>query len=426
MPRPDQPTGRSPEPGPGGGGGASQDAGRLQIVPAGGDSRALAGFRPDPEMPLELSDFDRRLSRGWVLASFLLAVIAPVLAAGWFLTSVASDRFTAEFRVAVRSSQAAVFSGMGDLIGFPGASRVGKDSQVLVQFLQSRAIIEDLQDEVPIRQMFSAPGIDPVSRLAPDAPIERLVKYWNDRVNARFEAANSTVVVRVTAFAPADALRLSQSLLRRAESFVNTLSEQARQDAVLFARREVANAEARLTRARLALAGLQNRENVLDPVKSGESSQALAAKLREQIARQRAILATQKSQLSDDAPSVRATRNVIAGLEAELRRVDATATAQGAAPDAGRPLNAVIREYQAIASELSYAEGAYASALSSLEAARIDASRKQIYLATVVAPGLPEERVFPRPLPDVLLVGSIALALWLIGLLVVYSIREHR
>jgi len=401
----------------------------LEIVPADDAARAVAQYSDPAPTPLNLSDLDRGMSRGWVAFSFLVVVIVPLLVMGWFFTRVASDRFTAEFRVAVRSSEATVFTGVGALMGLPGASMVSKDSQVLVQFLHSRAIIEDLQDSVPVRQMFSSPSIDRFSRIAPDAPIESFVKYWNKRVESRFEASNSTVVVRVTAFAPQDALALSESLLVRAESFVNTLSEQARKDAVLFAKGEVASAETRLTKARISLANLQDRENVLDPIKSGESSQALAAKLREEITRQRAILATQKTQLSDDAPSVRATRNVINGLELELQRIDSAATSQSVPADAarsGKPLSTVIREYQTITGELGYAESAYASALSSLEAARISAARKQIYLATVVAPGLPEERVFPRPVSGLLLIGSIAAALWLIGLIAVYSVREHR
>lgn len=402
---------------------------RFEIVPATDTDNAVAEYKASPPPPLNLSDLDRGMSRRWVLASFVFVVLAPLFVAGWFLTNVASDRFTAEFRVAVRSSETAIFSGMGDLMGLTGASQVSKDSQVLVQFLQSRAIIEDLQSDTPIHMLFAKPEIDWLSRIEPDAPIERFVKYWNERVESRFESSNSTVVVRVTAFTPKDALNLSERLLVRAESFVNTLSEQARQDAVLFARAEVKNAETRLTNARIAVANLQDRESVLDPIKSGESSQALAAKLREEIARQRAILATQKSQLDDDAPSVRATVNVIEGLELEMRRIDTAATSQttnSEGQDASKPLSAVIREFQTISGELGYAEGAYASALSSLEAARIDAARKQIYLATVVAPGLPEERVFPRPIADLLLVGSIAFALWLIGLIGIYSIREHR
>ncbi|MEE9387261.1 MAG: hypothetical protein V3U96_01510 [Paracoccaceae bacterium] len=402
---------------------------RFAIVPADKSGREVAEFNPETPPLIELSDLDSPVPRGRLLFSFVIVVVAPLIAAAWFLTSIASDRFTAEFRVAVRSSEAAVFAGMGELMGLPGASRVSKDSQVLVQFMQSRAIVEELQGKVPVRGLFGKTDIDWLSRIAPEAPIEEFVKYWNKRVETRFEASNSTVVVRVTAFTPQDALTLSELLLVHAESFVNTLSENAREDAVDFARNEVRSAEDRLTNARIALVELQDRENVLDPIKSGESSQALTAGLQEEITRQRAKLATQLTQLSNGAPSVRGTLNVIEGLELELRRIDAAATSQpsDALGDAARkPLSAVIREFQTITGELGYAEGAYASALSSLEAARIDAARKQIYLATVVAPGLPEQRVFPRPASDLTLIASIALAIWIIGLIGLYSIREHR
>lgn len=418
----------------------SQTEPNTAIAKTDGDRRLEIVVKPDqqdvahyktPTLPeLELYDLGKGISRFWLVSSFLTVVILPTLLAAWFLTNIASERYVSGFRVAVRSAEIPVFGGgMGSLLGLSGASRVANDSQVLVQYLQSRAVIRDLEGEVPIRAIFSKPDIDYFSRLEENAPIERLVAQWNKFVISGFESSNSTVVLEVTAFSPEDALLISERILIRAESFVNTLSAQAREDAVLFATREVENSEVRLTDARIGLAELQDREQILDPIKSGEFSLSLAARLREEIAIQNAILTTQKTRLSDDSPSVRATKDIIVGLEAELQKINAETTAKAGdndGADASKPLTAIIREFQKITDELGYAEGAYASALASLEAARIEGSRKQIYLATVVAPGLPEESVFPRPIADTLLMLSIVFAIWLVGLIGVYAVREHR
>lgn len=402
------------------------DPKRFEIV-AKDENRALSEYAPPVLEDIDLTDFGRGVPRFWVFVSFILCVALPSALIGWFLIAIASERYTSEFRVAVRSSDVPVFSGVGELMGLNGASKITNDSQVLVQYLKSRSVISDLENSIPIRQFYSRAGLDPLSSIEIDAPIERWVKHWNRFTEISFEKSNSTIVARFTAFSPVDAHAISQNVLIKAESYINTLSDQARKDALSFANSEVSNAETRVTDARLALAQLQDAQNILDPIKSGETAQALSSKLNEEIIRLRAVLATQRTQLDENAPSVRVTKNLIMGLESELENIGRQTTALSATNDQDvKPLTVIIREYQAITDELGYAERSYLSAISSLEAARIDASRKQIYLATVVAPSLPEEKVFPKPISGTLLAFGIALAVWLIGLISVYSIKEHR
>ena len=171
---------------------------------------------------------------------------------------------------------------------------------------------------------------------------------------------------------------------------------------------------------------LQDKESILDPQASAQSTLTLAAKLREEIARRNAELSAQRARLSASAPSVRATEDGIAGLSQELERVEAQATARRASvADDGRPLSSVLGAFQQLGDEKTFAEKEYVSALTSLETARMDAAKQQIYLATIVSPGKPEEPSFPRPPRDVAIVFGVALAVWLVGLLAFHSVREH-
>ena len=123
---------------------------------------------------------------------------------------------------------------------------------------------------------------------------------------------------------------------------------------------------------------------------------SLAAKLKEQIANKNAALSTQRAQLSADAPSVQATRDELAGLQRELAKVEAQVTALPLKANGGeKPLTSVLGAFQQLADDKVFAEKAYQSALTSLETARMDASKQQVYLATIVPPGLPEEAAFP-------------------------------
>lgn len=353
--------------------------------------------------------------------SFAIVVLLPCLFALWFLTSFASNRYTAELRLAVRSTDAPVMTGMGDMLGLPSQNAASQDAQALVQYLQSRAVIADL--DMDVGQIYGAPQIDSWSRLHRDAVAEDVLKTWRQFVRPTYESSNNTVLIRVTTFAPDTSRDLSLALIGQSDAFVNQLSQTARSDALRFARAELAAAEQRLSAARLALATLQDREATLDPTQDAAAADALLARLNEQIATQRAILATQRTQLGADAPSIRVTEQIIAGLRSELDRIRATTMSNDAG--LGRPLSAVLRDFQVVNNELDYAQRAYDSALSTYEAARIEADRRQTYLATVVAPALPEKASFPSPVSGLLLTLVLSLGVWLIGWVTAFAIKDH-
>jgi len=338
----------------------------------------------------------------------------------------ASDRFVSEFRVAVRSIEPIKTGGMSDLFGFAGVSQAGNDSNAVVQYLQSRQAIEDLGGAKIIQPVYDDSSVDWFSRLRAGPPIEELTRYWDRMVDSYYESSTGTIIVRVSAFKPPDAYRIAAQLLANAEGLVNRLSERARHDSVAFAAQELSQAEARLTDVRAKLKVLQDQESILDPQKTAEMTLSLAAKLKEQIANKSAALSTQRAQLSADAPSVQATRDEIAGLQRELAKVEAQVTALPLKPNGGeKPLTSVLGAFQQLADDKVFAEKAYQSALTSLETARMDATKQQVYLATIVPPGLPEEASFPKPAREIALTFGVALAIWLIGLLGVHSVREH-
>jgi capsular polysaccharide transport system permease protein len=368
----------------------------------------------------------RSWTRSLALLSFLAMVVAPTIAATYYTMFWASDRFVSEFRVAVRSIQPIKTGGMADLFGFAGVSQAGNDSNAVVQYLQSRQAIKDLGGAKTVQVVYDDPSIDWFSRLRAGPPIEELTRYWDRMVDSYYESSTGTIIVRVSAFRPSDAYRIAAQLLANAEALVNRLSERARYDSVAFAAQELSQAESRLTDVRAKLKVLQDQESILDPQKTAEMTLSLAAKLKEQIANKNAALSTQRAQLSADAPSVQATRDELAGLQRELAKVEAQVTALPLKANGGeKPLTSVLGAFQQLADDKVFAEKAYQSALTSLETARMDASKQQVYLATIVPPGLPEEAAFPKPAREIALTFGVALAIWLIGLLGVHSVREH-
>jgi capsular polysaccharide transport system permease protein len=364
-----------------------------------------------------------RLRGSWLIfISFLAMVAAPTLAIGGYMGTIAASRYVSEYRVAIRTVEPLKSVGFSNLFGLAGASQASNDAEAVVQYLQSREPVDELDRTIGLRARYSSPAIDWWSRLSPDATIEFVTRYWRSMVDAYYETSTGTIIVKISAFTPQDALDIAKRSLSLSESLVNRMSEKSREDALAASRQEVDEAQARLVDLREKLRILRDAERQLDPRKAAESTLALAARLSGDIAQLKAMIFEQQRTLDADAPSLEANQRRLKGLQNELKDVNAEVTAGDAEH---RPLSGQIGAFEELQSDATFAEKSYQSALTSLETARLDAARQQVYLATIVRPALPQEASFPRPLRASATVFGVALILWAIGLLVVQAVREH-
>jgi capsular polysaccharide transport system permease protein len=137
-----------------------------------------------------------------------------------------------------------------------------------------------------------------------------------------------------------------------------------------------------------------------------------------------AQLATLRSFVKDEAPAVRVLKARIRSLETEQRGLAREMTAppsQQSAP----ALSQSLGSYDALEAEHKFAEAAYQHTLESLDRARDNADRQQLYIASFVPPSLAEEALYPRRWRSLGVVALLAFAVWAIGALAVQSIRDH-
>src|SRR6185437_2113894 len=179
------------------------------------------------------------------------------------------------------------------LLGSDGAhTTAASESQIVAQYIASRAIVDELDPALDLRKLFSPPGADWWARLALPASIEELVLYWRNQVDPFYDASTGTIIVRLRAFAPGEALRLAQAVVSASEKLVNDLSARARRDAVGFAQTEVIQAEARLKTALAAIREFRDQAGLIDPGKTADATATLATRLRDELLKTNSELAT--------------------------------------------------------------------------------------------------------------------------------------
>ncbi|MBV9827975.1 MAG: hypothetical protein JO001_20270, partial [Alphaproteobacteria bacterium] len=322
-------------------------AGAIAAVPARLDQARKGMMLARVGLLLPVDDAERRPA--WPtprLLSFLFVVLLPTVLAAVYLFGVAADQYVAEFRFTLSTAEQPRIDPLAMLAGGAGHAPAALESQILVQYIGSRAIIEQVDRSLDLRRLFGTSEADWWARLARGAPIEELLRYWKEQVDPFYDPADGTVTVRVRAFSAMAALQLAEAVVAASERLVNQLSQRMRDDAVQHAQAEVDGAEIRLKGVLDKVHAFRDREGMIDPVKTAQTTDLLATRLRDELVQDNAQLATLKAYMRDDAPSVKILKARIRSLETQQRGLAREMTD----PDKTRndTLSSVLGSYEAL------------------------------------------------------------------------------
>ncbi|WP_203564003.1 hypothetical protein [Deefgea sp. CFH1-16] len=211
----------------------------------------------------------------WQNKLFLYTTLIPTLIAVIYFGFIASNVYISESRFVVRSPEKQSASPLGMMLKGAGFSRAQDDSYTVQDYILSRDALKSLNDEMKLKQSFSAPSIDIFSRFAGldwDDSFESFFRYYQNKVNVQLDSASSITTLTTRAFTAEDAHAMNQRLVVLAENLVNKLNERGRQDMIRFSNQEVLDAQKKAKEAALALANYRNEKGVIDPEKTINNS----------------------------------------------------------------------------------------------------------------------------------------------------------
>jgi capsular polysaccharide transport system permease protein len=324
-----------------------------------------------------------------VIFGFLLPALLVVAYIGVGMSS----QYMSEARFAVRGGERVSVDPVSALTGLASFTQA-QDSLIVVNYVKSRAVVEDLERTIDLRKMFSRRDIDWLSRFNEKAPIEDLVKYWRWKIETTVESPSGIITIQVRAFSPEDALKIANAVVSLSEQLINTISSRARRDAMDEAESELAQAEKRLGDVRVALHDLRDAQSTLDPRRTAEGINKLVGELRLERARlEEEANSARRSQVTEGAPQMQLLRtriqvvgDQIAALEGQLTSADKSET----------PVSVKITRFDELELERQIAEKQYTLALAAFERARANAAHQKVYLMTFVSPLLPQDVAWPK------------------------------
>lgn len=355
----------------------------------------------------------------------LAVIVVPWLLVAIYLFVFASDRYVSESIVVVRQEGAAVAipSGVEALSAMLGSTAASREDQYMLQaHILSSDMLRQVNQELGLRQAYSSPRLDFVFRLDEDASQEEFLKYYRQRIEVDVDDGSGLLTIRTQGFSPEIALAVNEQVVTISERFINESSHRLARDQMAFAESELGKARERLDEVRDRLLDFQGEHGILDPAAQAAANSGLTAELQAAQARYEAELKGLLAFLNDDAPQVQALEAQIAGIRQQLEteRLRSVTNADGVS------LNVLAGRYQQLLAELEFVSDAYRGALTALETARIESTRKLKSLVLVESPELPESAEYPRRIYTLtaLLMGLVIL--YGIGRLIVATIEDHQ
>jgi len=379
-----------------------------------------ATHTPAPPVSIKKNSFKTRFQG--INRLFLLTVVAPTTLAVIYFGLMASDVYLSESRFVVRSPERQVATGIGALLKGAGFSRAQDDSYTVHDYVLSRDALKEINDKLSVGKAFASNAVDVVSRFGGldfDTSFEALHRYYQKKVDVQQDSASSITTLTVRAYTARDAQAINQKLLELSEGLVNRLNERGRQDLIRSAASEVADAETKSKAAALALSAYRNAKGVVDPERQATVQLQQAAKIQDELIATKTQLAQLKA-FTPQNPQIQALQLRAKTLQTEMD------IETGKVTGGERSLANKAADFQRLALEREFADKQLGSAMASLELARNEAQRKQVYLERIVQPSLPDTANEPRRLRSILATFVLGLIAWGVLTMLLAGVREHQ
>lgn len=356
--------------------------------------------------------------------SFALMVLLPVVVSAWYLWAHAANQYASVAGFSVHREDGNPAAGLlGGLAGLSGSG--SSDTDILYQYINSQQLVAEVDRRLGLRAMWSSPAGDPIFAYPAPGSIESLVDYWRKMVSVRYDSGARLIEVQVLAFAPQDAQAIATAILASSTEMINRLNDVAAVDGQRFAQAELARTKDRLIAARAEVTRFRNLNQMVDPGAELAVQSGIIATLQQELTGAQVHLdLLQSTTIATDLRLPPAERRVavisaqIAAERAKLGQGDVRAT-NGSYAD-------LVAEFERLGLERQFAEEAYLAARAANEVTLADVGRQGRYLAAHILPTLPEAARYPARMTRLLVIATFALALWAVGALIYYALRDRR
>ena len=355
---------------------------------------------------------------------FFLIVLAPSLLAALYYGAYASDQFSVETRLIVRTVGIAEISDdEGGGTSAVGSRSLTQDAHVVTSYIKSPEIVQRLQDQIDLVALFGKSNIDVFSRLNKSPTREELFRYWKKQIFTYVDGPSGIIVFTIRAFEPDDALLISQTVLAEVRTMIDRLSERAKRDLVSRAELDVEKTINTYGQTLESLRRYQDEVGILNPIASAEAVGELMSSLITRKLETEARIAVLKSSGVKNSSTLQQLTELQKSLEAQIEQQRSSlANSSGT----NGSLSETLVNFSKLETDRLVAEKHFEAASRNLDTAKSTALRRTSYVAVFSQPSRPEKSTYPKRLNVWFLITLGALIMWGTILLIWAAIEDHR
>ena len=348
-------------------------------------------------------------------------ILLPTLLVAIYLYGFAAKVYMSEAAFGVKGTNSSLNpQGLLGLLGGASGIRTAFDEGMSLQdYYKSHDAVAEVDKSLNLRSIYRRSGTDVIQRLWGDATREELDDYFLRMTDVRFDQQDGVTRIRAWAFTPEDAQNVVEHMLEAGEGVINRYSTRSREDSVRYAQAAVTEAEKRVTNVLAQLSDFRRRASLLDPQQQGTAVLRMATDLQVQLLRTQAEIADSRLFLSEDSAYLKGLRSRASTLQDQYDKEYSQLAGNSGA------LASFMTEYEKIQLQRDFASRELEVTLASLETARLEAQRQQMYVIRVSNPVLPQEARYPQK--GLVILGTFfsCMVIYGIGSLLVAGIRDH-
>lgn len=339
-----------------------------------------------------------------------------------YWTGIASDRFVSQAHILVQRTEIGAPQ-TTDLVALMGGTSGARAEQMLLrEHLLSIDMLEKLDAKFDLRAHYSSRLHDPISRLWDEAaPIEDLQRYLRDRLSIEFDDHAGVLRIETEGFDADMAHAITAFLVGEGERFMNDMAHALAHEQVRFLESQVAERSKDALTARKALLEFQQQAGIADPKAAIEGAATLLARLTTQKSELEAQKSAMQSYLVPGHANLAQIEQQIAALGRQLEVEGARMTEGGQ-----EALIARTQKFSELEAEAAFRQDLYRSALTALEAGRIEATRKINKVSVLQAPTVPQSPIEPGRLYNTVLSLIVVFGLYGFLRLALALIKDHK
>ncbi len=357
---------------------------------------------------------------GYRSVLFLLLFILPLSVFAWYQLQQATDRFHSDSIISIAEDNNSAASLDLTVIGIPAVAD-DKDALTLVTFINSLDMLQYLENNLQLRQHYSDPSVDWMSRLPAEASLEDFHKYIAEYIVVSYDTTSRLVNVHVEAFSREFAQKILTTIIARSQVFVDILNSRVTVEQTKFFETQLKTSEARVRDAKTELLKFQRENGML-------TTDTEAAMINSSIGTLNSLLITKQGELDVKRRELNENSPVIQNIKAEITSLTKQISQEKERLSGGSGGSAVAElaaQFREIQFNLEFVETIYKSNLTQLERARVEAIQRLKYLIIVTEPSLADASLYPDRAYNIGTAAMLLLILYFVVSLMVAIIREH-